>query len=282
VTARRSAASVERARAAGGDHARDFDTRLRHLSDRHERWRAFADFCEVGALSFANVFRQDPKIEERYARILATYDEEERSALPELLGVVTEALEDEPAEDFLGAAFMRNELSSHWAGQFFTPASVSLAIAATLVGDGEDLRARVAERGYVSLAEPACGAGGMVLAFAHAMREAGIEPQRHLYVEATDLSPTCAHMTLIQLSLSGIPARVVLGNSLSLEVRETFETPAFHIGLWGARLRGAERLPRLDVAVDDPPTAAPVVEPTVAAARRGKPAQLSLDLGDAA
>ncbi|MFX5268103.1 hypothetical protein ABTD02_18645, partial [Acinetobacter baumannii] len=54
-------------------------------------------------------------------------------------------------------------------------------------------------------------------------------------------------MGYIQFSLLHIPAHVIVGNSLSNEVREHWFTPAHILGGWGARLASQERL------VEQPP-----------------------------
>jgi type I restriction-modification system DNA methylase subunit len=64
----------------------------------------------------------------------------------------------------------------------------------------------IAANGFVTIAEPACGAGGMVIAAADVIASKGIDIGRHLYVEATDLSPMAWRMAYLQLSLRGILA----------------------------------------------------------------------------
>lgn len=52
-----------------------------------------------------------------------------------------------------------------------------------------------------------------------------------------DVDQTAAYMAYIQLTLLHIPATVVVGNSLTLEVRETYYTPAHILGFWGSKLK---------------------------------------------
>lgn len=51
----------------------------------------------------------------------------------------------------------------------------------------------------------------MVIAFAYWMAEAGYNPSEQLYATCTDIDPMVADMAFIQLSLLGIPAKVVTG-----------------------------------------------------------------------
>lgn len=74
----------------------------------------------------------------------------------EMLGLITMALEENPEQDFLGSMFMRLELGNHWKGQFFTPYSVCKTMAEM---NALDLEATIATKGWVSVNDPACGAG---------------------------------------------------------------------------------------------------------------------------
>lgn len=55
----------------------------------------------------------------------------------------------------------------------------------------------------------------------------GFDIGRQLYVDATDISPTCFKMTYLQASLRGIPATIWRGNTLSGEVFDIANTPSF-------------------------------------------------------
>lgn len=245
------------------ERSKEFDKRIREMCGRHEIWRVFSDFCELSALSFSNSIIRDEQREQRYLSIAQTYNADEMNRFAELLGVVVRALDDDQEQDFLGSAFMRLELASHWHGQFFTPMEVCRLMARLTVGSKEECEQFIAEKGYINVAEPACGAGALVIAMAGALRAVGVEPQRFLHVTATDLDSTAAHMAYIQLSLLHIPAVVMIGNTLTLEMRGALYTPAHYLGMWGTRLRRsrAEPLP-------------PVVEQPVASVLEELPARL--------
>ena len=67
----------------------------------------------------------------------------------------------------------------------------------------------------------------MVIAVADVLTRQGFDIGRHLYVDATDISPMCFRMTYLQAALRGIPATVRRGNTLSLEMFDHSVTPAF-------------------------------------------------------
>lgn len=71
------------------------------------------------------------------------------------------------------------------------------------------------ENKKLSLCEPTCGSGGMVIAAAQVLQEKGINYQRVLDVVCQDLDWTAVYMCYVQLSLLGVKAIVVQGNTLS-------------------------------------------------------------------
>ena len=127
--------------------------------------------------------------------------------------------------------------------------------------DSDNPEALVAQHGFVTAQEPACGSGGMVIAFAKAMLERGLNPQQQLHVTATDLDVTAVHMAVIQLGLCGIPARIVHGDTLKLETFSTYETPHHHLGFWDMKLRRrAADAPMGAPATPAPAPVAPIPE----------------------
>lgn len=211
------------------------------LAHGKRRWEVFSDFVECSALSIANSMTviaspEHEKRETRYRQIVESYTEEQRPKLALLFALLVESLEQR-THDALGSLFMELDLGSHWHGQFFSPYELCRMMGAMTL-DAEQMRQEIETgKGYVTLQEPAAGAGAMVLAFADAMREAGINYQRHLHVTAIDIDPLCVRMAYVQLSLLHIPAVVVHGNTLTLEQWGCWYTPAHVMGLWSARLR---------------------------------------------
>lgn len=214
---------------------------LRANAQRHSLHRVFSDFCEMSAIAISNAVDrlQFEAREAHYLQIAGAYEKDELQRFAHMLGCVTLSLEAQRS-DFLGRLFMSLELGNHFAGQFFTPFEVSSLMARMSLHDLSP--ESVAERGgFITLCDPACGAGGMCIAFADVMAERGVNYQACAHVTAVDIDATAVHMAYIQLSLLHLPAIVVHGNSLSLEVRGHWATPAHVLGGWDRRLqtRGA-------------------------------------------
>ena len=106
--------------------------------------------------------------------------------------------------------FSKLGLGNKNTGQFFIPTNVSTMMAKIVVGE-VDLKQEINQKGYVTFHELACGAGGMILAYAREVKDSGFDTWRNLYVEAWDINVLCTYMTYLQLSLYDITAKVVAG-----------------------------------------------------------------------
>jgi hypothetical protein len=91
---------------------------------------------------------------------------------------------------------------------------------------------KIPEKGFITLDEPSCGSGSLVLAFAEAMTAKDLNYCEQLVVRATDIDPKCVHMAYIQLSLYGIPAVIIRGETLSLKEYTRWYTPMYILGNW--------------------------------------------------
>ncbi|MEZ0606272.1 N-6 DNA methylase [Paraburkholderia sp. IW21] len=241
---------VERAAMGSDPYKTAIIKSMREFSHSHDPYSVFSDFVEICALAISNRVDStqfEPR-EKRYLEIVGKYKPEEvqrfaamfaqlqlcyRSRVDAIGDPGGTWVPDSGLGDVLGELFMALELGNDRAGQFFTPFSVSLLMAMMTVGDGADVR----EKGFVTLQEPACGSAGMVVATAQAMHQAGLNYPETLHATCVDIDPRCVHMAYVQLSLLGIPAVVVHGNALSLEVWGVWYTPAHVLVGWNRKLR---------------------------------------------
>lgn len=219
-------------------HTKALAKLMEGTAHRHHLHDVFRDFVEMAAIAISNtvdaVHREER--EARYLAVIKRYDEREQAQFPKMLAELVEALEVGPA-DVLGEVFGLLEQGNSARGQFFTPYPLCRLLGELTVADGSDARKWIAERGFVSAMEPAVGAGAMVIALAEAMQDAGISYQQHLHVTAVDVDPRAVHMAYLQFSLLHIPAVVILGNTLALEERERWYTPAHLMGFWEQKIR---------------------------------------------
>ncbi|MCD9026818.1 N-6 DNA methylase [Luteimonas sp. BDR2-5] len=233
MTARRSK-GIPFTRPGKGDERQALVRLIRQLARSRGPARVFADFVELASLAMSNAVDKtafDVR-EARYHEISRGYTREEFARFPEMLGLLALAMKETGFDDVLGGLYMALELGNARTGQFFTPYTVSRMMTLMLLGNEPELP----PHGFFDVVEPACGAGGMVVAMADALKEAGVNYQRHLHVTCVDVDLRCVHMTYLQAALLHIPAIVVHGNSLSDEVWSCWYTPAHVLGGWGLRV----------------------------------------------
>ena len=182
----------------------------------------FLDFIELAFCAFAKPMMEEEagdKLEARYMQIVNNYrDKDAVRAYPELIGMVAKNV---PHSDFLGEVAGTIGALNSSQGQFFTPYCISRLMAEMTFGEKESI---IETQGYITLQEPACGGGGMILAFAETMLNRGYNPCEQLFVQVIDVSSACYWMTFLQLTLAGIPAQVVHGNTLTLETFDSVYT----------------------------------------------------------
>lgn len=140
------------------------------LSGKYSRWDIWQDFIIMSAIAIANTMGgpQAKAREEMYRSRAEKYSAKELEVFADMLLEVVAELERDPEQDFLGELFMALGLGNEWKGQFFTPYSVCRAMSAMTYAP--DMTARIEKQGWVSVNDPACGAGALLLAFANECR----------------------------------------------------------------------------------------------------------------
>ena len=204
---------------------------FKNIARERHRVEVWSDFITLGAIALNFPLSKCPKRGQEYLTIMEKYDDNGKQQLCELFDMLTYLLEPEPA-DILGQLYMELEISSKGLGQYFTPGCVSELMAGIV--HGEELENL--DKPFITLQEPACGSGGMILAFVKVMISKGHNPADKLWVSAIDISRDAVLMTYIQGSLWGIPMEVIVGNTLTLELRESWLTPVHYLHKWDEKL----------------------------------------------
>jgi hypothetical protein len=84
----------------------------------------------------------------------------------------------------------------------------------------------IGEKGYITMEEPACGAGSLLIAAIEHMEEMGFDPKKHLFFIARDVSRLCFNMCYMQMACLGASGVVEHGNTISLKIYESRPTPS--------------------------------------------------------
>ncbi|WP_340618801.1 N-6 DNA methylase [Xenorhabdus entomophaga] len=216
------------------NHQKEFIELFNQTARCHRRYPVFQDFCNCAMAAIHNKYCYCEELEQYYLKTIKKYEREDVDRIVQLFSYTVLGLAQEPC-DFLGSVFMQLGLGDKALNQFFTPWEVARMMAEMQL---QDVSARLQEQPFVTLYEPACGAGCMTLAAADVLREQGHDPLCSLWVSAIDIDPLAAVMAYVQLSLTGIPAAVTIGNALDDGgSKRTRYTPAHYLGNWSGRLR---------------------------------------------
>ena len=206
------------------------------LSQRYDKYRIFLDFLKLASYSMYNVFRKSEEIESKYLNIVKTYRKEELEIFGKIFGELTLMYEyKNEIVDILGEFYMQNKIGNNSLGQFFTPFHIAEFMGKINCGTKEQMEKIIDKNGYITLSEPCCGAGAMILGFVKALKDEDINYQQNLLVYAVDISEICAYMTYVQLSLYGIPAIVFCGDSITQKMNFQLETPFYFMNYWKFR-----------------------------------------------
>lgn len=193
---------------------------IKHFNEacvRHSRWSVWADFVTMTAISISNLVDKSyaESREQTYRSLAKKYNERELQCFQQMLSEIILGMEACPDQDFLGDLFMALELGNQYKGQFFTPYPVCRAMAAMTYGN--DLEEKIKDQGWVSVSDPACGAGALLIAFANECRRPGrdVNFQTSVLFVAQDIDLIAGLMCYIQLSLLGCPGYVVIADTIS-------------------------------------------------------------------
>ncbi len=97
-------------------------------------------------------------------------------------------------------------------GQFFTPYEVCRCMAQMVLANAAT---EIEKKHWISINDPAVGAGAILIAAANTIRSQGINYQQHCLFVAQEIDFVTACMCYIQLSLLGCPGYVYVGDTLS-------------------------------------------------------------------
>lgn len=237
-------------------HRKDLMKALRANAHRHDLWSVWSDFVGMSAIALSNTvdLRQRDEREAEYLHIVGRYRADEVERFAHALGALQLCFHTGGHDDVLGSVFMELELGNKWAGQFFTPYHLCQAMAAMTL---QDARQRIDRDGFITVLDPATGGGAMLIAAAEYLAQQDIAVPLRMHATAQDIDAKAARMTYVQLSLLGVPAMVVTGNTLTLEERERWYTPAHVMFGWSQRLHSRRNA-----------TPAPVPPPFIAPAQQ--------------
>ena len=206
---------------------------IERAARRTDKHKFVSDLMECGAIAVSNLvdLPQREKREERYLQIMKGYPKEDQNALADIFAKIYALLssvvyDDGKFDDYLGKLFMNTDLGNEHTGQFFTPYHISHFMAEVTL-TGELVKEKADRDEIITITDPCCGSGGMLVAALDVLKSRGVNYARNCYLDAADIDLRCVHMTYLQLSLAGAPAIVRHQNSLTRGLWSVWYTPAF-------------------------------------------------------
>lgn len=216
----------------------NLDKTLLQISDvthgRISRPQTYGDFMEYCALLLSS--RTDPVHAEQRAkslkRLKANYTDDEwqifHQGLFDLCGTFVRNTQSGLYEDLFAVTYTQIGAASRAFQQDFTPVDIGRLIGAISL----PAELSLPEEGFFTIGDQTCGSGTLLLEGAQRIADCGYNPTAHLAIQAADLDMRCVHMTYIHLSLYGIPAVIVHGNTITLDEYDRWYTPAYLWGKW--------------------------------------------------
>lgn len=213
------------------EHKKELIKIMTHLGCKYSTYKVFEDFITLLGYDISNaidyVHREERQ--KKYIQIFEKYSDEEKQEFIKMTAILVEAMEIGLYQDFFGEIYHQMNLHNEDNGQFFTPMSIcNLMSDITIESAIKDIK----EKGYCTVLEPTCGSGAMLLGAANTLHKKGFNPSTQMCCLAVDNDFRCCMMAYIQLSLLGIPAVVVHGDSLLVKEYQRFYTPTYVLNGW--------------------------------------------------
>lgn len=179
----------------------------------------FSDFACMSACAYAMQTR-----EPEYLSIAKQYTREELNIFANAMGCMVMEMESQPYIDILGPYYceIQSKFSRDAGGEFYTPQEVGKLMAKISV----NAKTVIASGKPITINDPASGSGGLILSVAEEFADAGaVDLMR---VTCQDISKTACDMAYINMTLWGIPARVIWGDTLRDTHRGQWENLHWH------------------------------------------------------
>ncbi len=214
------------------NHKRFIKT-LEGLAGRRSVVDAFSDVCAALACGIEQLSPNPQEREERFASTMAKYDADDRRVFGQLLAIVVEAL-DLRRESFLGPVLEEIGAANSRNGQFLTPVDLA-KLMGRIVGTPTVAAEKHRPGELVTLNDPACGAGVLMIQSAEELVQAGVA-KSDIYIICGDIDLRACDMTFIELSLLGYAARIEHRDALAMK---DFSRPRYTPGyfLYGTQWR---------------------------------------------
>ena len=189
---------------------------------RNSPFETFTDFVCMAACALANQTR-----DEEYLSVAKRYSRDLLNLFAQALACLINEMEAHPFTDILGPYYLEigSKFSRDLRGEFYSPKAIGDMMAGVLI----DVDAVIEKGRPISVSDPASGSGGMILSLAERFSKATAVDL--LRVTCQDISKAACDMAYVNLTLWGIPSRIIQGDTLRATVdREWRNIHWFRVG----------------------------------------------------
>lgn len=178
----------------------------------------FSDFCRITACAYALETR-----EEEYLEVVKRYSKDELMSFAKAISILVNTMEENPYQDIIGAYHLEivSRFSQKDRGEFYTPSALAEVMAQIVINPQKIREKSMPFR----INEPTCGSGNIILSIAKTLSPDAVDLMR---VTCQDISPLACDMCYINTVLWGIPAKIILGDTLRLERRKVWTNIHWH------------------------------------------------------
>ena len=151
--------------------------------------------------------------EEKFKRIVDKHGKEVIEIFLECHAELVMLFEKE-IDDYLGKIYHELGIHNKMKGQFFTPFHLAKMMAETQVsGVIKEL-----EKGKIKITDSACGSACLILGMLAVLKEKGINYQKRIFINCSDLDENTIQMAYVQLTIVGAKAKCENKNALTGEM----------------------------------------------------------------
>ncbi len=173
---------------------------INRISGEHSPYEVFSDWircCSLAVCNSVHLIHNDVwnQRERDYIETLRRYPDGTEYRFAGMFCRLGDLLSEEMT-DALGEIYMEAGMGSKTTGQFFTPFHLSELTARSAL---ENVIKNF-DGSMITLAEPSTGGGGMIIAAAKVLKEAGINYQKYLDVVAQDLDADAVRHLVPQMA----------------------------------------------------------------------------------
>lgn len=142
------------------ERLKNFTKLYGELSNVYGSVNVFIDFVKMCAISIYNSFAKNQEMEQEYLKTINSYEKNYQNIFPKMFNELIMMYEEsKEIKDILGPFYGKENLGNSHLGQFFTPSHISDFMAEITLEEENTLKNKIEERGFITMAEPTCGAG---------------------------------------------------------------------------------------------------------------------------